>query len=651
MARSIVPGTIPIRTMSPVRVKKPEGYIVCKDDLAATTIQAVARVFLANKEWERLYIRHIQTEVLRLRNETKSKSKRARKLNFLDQKTTIFQALARGYIVRNEFCRESDRVMQNDGGVGSTLMESIRRRMSIEQRIVTLKQQLSEVRSAKSSSTDNSESNNNDDDEEVSIRTVERLKTRQKKLQIKAKTLEAVTRPLQEKFDAMRTEHDKLRKKYRKLETKNASHKYANETASAIIYPFSMEGMKATTQDRIKAEKRLDILVETSSAYANLGGMNAQDTSAFSDEVTRIGKEAHRKAKLSRDSVRSHKTASNNPTTKPPWSSSRSTTGSDEDEDGSATEATTTDHGRLLRNMIRDRSSIVREQEPILQRKESIYINRTISPTQPIGGGSYNNMPVISNTPRRKLSINPKREDLCIKCGSCGSLIKPERNRSTSPKLKRLDGKFNTPKISNKRTPKISNIPTNITDTSTTSARKPMRRAYSEVFTPVSQFMLQLETTEGMRRVLSEHKIPTKASSPSSSRNTNNKNILVRKDEPKDDSRQPRRKSRDRSGNCGEKNSPKKSLKGKKKDITAKKSKQWWDESPSPDSKTSSEDITVPNNQPRRLKSLNARPTIDVRTNKHTYLRRTSSLSESSKERRRFVDQAIGARGVLPDLI
>jgi hypothetical protein len=641
--------------MSPVCVKKPESYIVCKDSLAATTIQAAVRVFLAKKEWENLYIRHIQMEVLRLRKETKSKAKRAKKLTFLDKNATILEALARGYIVRNGYCLKSDRTMQHEGGVGSTLMESVRLRMSIQQRIETLKQQLSKVRSAKSSSNTESDSeSNNDDGEEVSIRTVERLKTSQQKLQSKARTLEAVTKPLQDKFDVLRTEHERLKKKSRKLETKNASRKYANEAASELLEKklqtirditksdlqtvtdrLSIEGMKAATQDRTKAEKRLDVLVETSSTYANLSGMNAQDASAFTDEVTRIGKEAHRKAKLLRDSVRSHI--------------------SDEDEDGSATEATTTDHGRDLRNMLRDHNRIGRDQERILQRKASIHINRNISPTQPIEGGSYNNTPVISNTRRRKLSINTKRE----------SLFEPERNRSTSPKLKRLDGKFKTSKISNKQTAKISNIST------TTSTIKPMRRTYSEVFTPVSQLLVQLETTKGMRRVLSEHKIPAKPSSPSSRRrlktlqeelrdeclntNTNKKN-LVQKDEPKDESRQPRRKSRDRSGKPCEKNSPKKSPRGKKKDIAAtKKSKKanrlWWDEPRSPDSKTSSEDINAPNNQPRRHKSLNARPTIGIRTNKRTYLRKTTSLSESSKGRRRFVDQAIGARGVLPDLI
>jgi hypothetical protein len=645
MAILTVSSTIP--TTMPVRVNRSKSYIVCKDDLAATTIQAAARVFLSKKEWEHLYIEHIQTEVFRLINETKAKAKVARKRKFLDKNATILQTLARGYIVRNGH-RESDRVIRDDGSVGHTLTESVRIRMDIRKRIDALKQQLSEVRSSKISTSTNSDSENNDD--EVSIRNVVRLKGRQQKLQIRAKTLEAVTRPLQEKFGGLGTKNEKLRKKYRKIETKNESRKYANEafsellneknqtiqdTYKELVTQLSTEGMKKATQDRMKAEKRLDVLVETSGEYANLG-MNERDASAFSDEVTRIGREAHRKAKLFRDSVRSHMSSNN--LIKP--CSSRSVTSSDDDR--SATETTTEEpttakietssprrdvdpkpilqkqgHGHVLRKLLQDRCPIVREQESILQRRD----------------GSYTITPIISNTQTRKICFTPKREDLFIKRGSRRSLLEPERNRSTSPTLKIQDGSFintsktsnaQTPKTSNKQTPKISNVPSTITTTTTTT--KPIRRTYSEVRTPISQLLQQLETN-GPRRVNSELKIPT-------------------------------RKSSECSGTSGE-NVPTKSSKGKKKDIMAKQSKQASrsnsrsrDEPPSRSmvrhNSETSEDIP---DQPRRHVSLNALPTMDVRENKHSCVHRTTSLSESAKGRRRLVDQAMGACAMLPDLI
>ena len=313
--------------ISPCAVARPESWMTCQSDFAATTIQSVARVYLAKKEWELLYVQHIENEVLRLKKEQKTRAKRAHKLQILNRRATTIQTLFRGYLVRKNY-RDSDKILRGVPS-GLSLMEAVRKRMVIQQRIESLKKQLSEVRQARNPCDDDREGR-----DEISVRKVEKLKATQLKLNIKAKTLEAVTRPLQEKFDGLRAEHEKLMKRYGKLESKNESRRYSNEkkaellakkrkqiqeTRDELANSLSDQSIEATRKERSRAQHRLDTLVETSNTYASMG-MNERDASAFSDEVKRIGREAHRKAKLFRDSLRSQM-ASNLTTS---WNSSRS---------------------------------------------------------------------------------------------------------------------------------------------------------------------------------------------------------------------------------------------------------------------------------------------------------------------------------------
>lgn len=554
--------TITPTTFSPApsTPKKPASFMACKDDVAAISIQSVVRVYLAKKEWDFLYVQHIEHEILRLREEARCRAKKARKRKILDGHATTLQTLARGYIVRESF-RKSDKHHL-------PLIESVRKRMEMRQKIEKLKKQISEVKEARNDNTLDEKDDENIRDE-VSIRKVEQLKATQHRLHIKAKTLEAVIRPLQEKFKVLREEDEKLRKKFGKLESKNESRKYANETKRELLAEkqkvlqetrdeLLSDEMDRITRERSKAQQRLDTLVETASAYASLGRMNECDASAFAEEVARVGQQAHNKAKLFKDSLRSLSMASNHSIDTAaaqalPTYSKQDSSNSLLSDDGAVSRPTKPRHGRVLRNMLRDRSEKNRSLSPIKcldgsftssssssddssrrqlkgqrylvkrslsgekrenlllkrdhskrnlertpspQRHESVFIkkdrNRTPSPTK--GSGSANNTPVISNKMKFKgltTSVTPKAND------------KAKLSNTVTPKVSSGTPKStNTPKTSNTHTPKISNKQTPKTTNVTTSDNsKPMRRTYSEANTSIA------DMKKGLRKVLSERLI------------------------------------------------------------------------------------------------------------------------------------------------
>lgn len=552
--------TITQTTFSPApsTPKKPPSFMACKDDVAAISIQTAARVYLAKKEWEFLYVQHIEHEILRLQEEARWKAKKARKLKILDGHATTLQTLARGYIVRESY-RKSDKQHLS-------LMESVRKRMETRQRIENLKKQISQVKEARNDNNlDEKDDENNRD--EVSVRKVEQLKATQHRLNIKARTLEAVTRPLQEHFKILREEDEKLRKKFGKIESKNESRKYTNETKRELLAEkhkvlqetrdeLLSDEMDRIARERSKAQLRLDTLVETASAYASLGRMNERDASAFAEEVARIGQQAHNKAKLFKDSLRSLSMASNHSIDTEaaqmmPSYSKQDSQNSLLSDDGAVSRPTKPRHGRVLRNMLRDRSEKNRSLSPIQrhdgsfsssssddsssrrqlkgqrylvkrslsgekrenlllkrdrskrnlertpspQRHESVFIkkdrNRTPSPTK--GSGSANNTPVISNKMKFKgitTSVTPKANDKA----KVSNTVTPKAGSSTPKSI-------NTPKTSNTQTPKISNKQTPKTTNVTTSESKPMRRTYSEVNTSV------MDMKKGLRKVLSERLI------------------------------------------------------------------------------------------------------------------------------------------------
>ena len=742
----------------------PESYYVCEDDLAAVKIQRAARMYLARKQWEELYVRHIKSQVLRLKEEAKLKTKNDKRRKFLDASATVVQALARGYIIRNGY-RKCDKNRRDDGGDGLSLMESIRKRMRIRQKIEMLKQQIAEVRATKNSTGIDIATVG-----DISASKVELLKGKQHRLQTKAKTLEAVTRPLQEKFDELRKENEKLRSKLRKIESKNESRKHANETNAELLEEKlqtiqsmndEIKSLDFVTYQRTKAQKRLDKLVESSSAYANLGGMSERDSSAFTDEVARIGREAHRKARMFRDSLRSHISTSS--LTKPRSSrsiadsvgttdtteSTTAETSSSQRDLGSKTSLQRRGHGGVLRKLLRDRSrqsvteseeprstrkllrdrsrrSVTESEEPRStspQRRESIFIKRdrsrrslleseqnhnrrslrsllesehrrsrrslgseensNVTPTSHKSEGSNFNTPVMSNTGKKTVSIKRGRRD---------GLLEPRLDRSVSPDatLERHDGSLNnTPVISNQKSVVLKRGRRNGTlepklDRSVSPAQKghdrssnntpkrkgtkTMRRISSETRTPLSQLR-----TGGMRRVFSERRIsptPAQKSQPSSS-------LFKLKEELRDECRsgsglskellgetqQPRRKNSTR-----DESTPMKSPNGKKKlnkDCVsrAKTSRKARSRSrsrdPAEDSQTSEKngailrgkrpsDVDIAS-QLRRHVSLTAKA-IEMRKNKRSYLRKSTSLTDSSISRRKLVDESMDSRGMLPHL-
>lgn len=536
---------------------KPSNFFYCKDYFAATTIQSAVRMYLAKKEWEILYVQHIQNEVLRLREEAKANVRRARKRKYLDQHATVVQSLTRGYIVRSSY-RESDRILRNHSSKGMSLMEAVQRRMDIRQRIETLKQRVAEARAAKGRDSDTEKS------DDVSRQKLMLLKGENQKLQIKAKTLEAVSRPLQEKFNGLRTEHEKLSKRFRKLESKNNKHRSANEGAKELLQEkieaiqattkelastLSLRGVEQATHQRSKAQKRLDTLVETSSQYANLGGMSERDASAFADEVSRIGREAHKKAKLFRDSMRSHISMNSLAKTL----SSRKLTSGEEDSESSTettviSEATTETenkspqqeatskrkvgkrrHGRILQKLMRDRS---------LTSLECSDDNRSVSPPLQRQDGSFNNnnsgdAPRVIRKGKRifikrdgsRRSVNvgreqhrtpspQRRESFFVKRDrskeNCHS-VSPTSDRSfgshnNTPVIsnKMKIGKAETPKLREKLTPTVDNSETpkmNNKHTPKTSNVKPLRRISSQSRSPSSELKSR---NGGMRKVASE---------------------------------------------------------------------------------------------------------------------------------------------------
>lgn len=701
MVTLTLPSTITAR-MSIDCDSKPESLYVWQDDVAATTIQSVMRMFLAKKECDNKFVKHIEREVLRLKIEARERAKRARKRTFLDKKATAIQSLLRGYIVRNEYKKIDWRRRNNEEDVnddrGNSLMYSVRKRMDVRKRIEDLRRQISNVRSKQSSlNTDSENDNDNDNDnnhdhdhdhdhdnennDEVSISKVERLKTRQNKLQTKAETLEAVTRPLREKFESMRAENERLRKKYRKLEAKNETRQFAQETFAELLEEkmetieelnkelnttLSSERMQKLTQELSKAMKKVDALAATANTYAKVG-MNEQDAAAFADAVARIGWDAHQKAKLFGDSLRSHMA-----TNLSKYGSNRSLTSVSEDR--SATETATIStasesyvglspsrprrgHGRVLTRLLRDRSrSRDRSSEEVTD------VDSSVTPTLQRRDESFTNTPRISNSTRILL-----RRDESLN-------TTPRVSNSTQNLLRRDETLNTTPRISNssltllRREGSFNNMPPKVI---TTTNSKPMRRRHSEIRIPNPQLQRR---DLGLRKVLSERKILTTPShSPPSSRlnvlrkelreevRSNLRKELLQRDE----SRQPRRKSRDRS-TADSLAVTKKSSKGSKKKekspriTTTKKPKQGSrnrkrSESPNrmadrlssetngvlgrkKNSKEHQLNLTTNKQQPRRMVSLTA-STIDIRKSKRTYLRKVASLTENAKGRRRLVDE------------
>ena len=703
--------------LSPWARSKPESYIACEHDFVATTIQCAARVFLAKKEWEFRYVRHIKNEIFRLKEEQKSEAKKSRKKRVLRQKIITIQTLARGYVVRKRY-RESDKLLRGSNDAGFSLMESVRKRMDIRQRIASLRQQISEVREARNTFGDSGD--DEDDREGVSVSRVEELKATQHKLNINIKTLEAVTKPLQEKFEGLRAEHEKLEKKHGKIESKNASRKYSNEVKAALLakkqtaientrdeltLALSGEGIEIVCKERAKAQQRLDTLVETSSAYARLG-MNERDAAAFADDVGRIGKDAHRNAKLYKDSLRSHVASSNLS-----WSSKSLTSNTVDTTAAVASQAQgkiprmqkatsaslllSSDgavrpikrgHGRVLKNLLRDRSASSESEQnhslsPTLKRQDGSFSSTsstdenhqskmlrkgwwnidkresTPSPTKP--RGSANNNLVITNKIKFKnnttTTATPKITE------------KRKANINITPKTSNT----HTTKVSNRETPKITNV----------TGKNSMRRTYSEDNTSVS------EMKKGLRKVLSERTMLGE-SSPSSrrvsklmeelwdeckSRDTRSKSQEPKKlkSKKKDNGRRPRKGSNSRSTSPkhsrsrshsqshgrnhrrrGHSNNPrsKSNGRGNREDKGhSKVDRQLCPVGIQKDEYNYNEEDQF--DQPKRHISLTT-PKIEVlrKNSRRPNFCRTPSLTESSKNRRKFVDDCIDSDGMMPHL-
>jgi len=316
------------------------------------------------------------------------------------------------------------------------------------------------------------------------------------------------------------------------------------------------------------------------------------------------------------------------------------------------------------------------------QRRESVLVkrssrrsllepeqNRSVSPTL-TRQGSFNNTPKISNKVKFGSKVIPKISNK-IKIG------KEESPKTTSaPKLgggatTPNSSNTQTPRTSNKHTPKASNV---------TATNKPVRRINSETFAPISQINRR---DGGLRKVLSERRIGATAQpSPPSSRLMKLKEELRQecrsinqRKELQDDCRQQRRKSWDHSedptpskkspkgGKKKEKTKERTPRKPKRRSRSRSRSQSRGEESQRNDSvdrqnsdsggllrgkRPVREEQDLPE-QPKRFISLNA-PMIEIRKNKRSYLRKTTSLTESSKGRRKLVDECIGARGMMPHL-
>ncbi len=669
---------------------------------------------MAKREWEYLYVQHIQAEIVRLKQEHKLKAKRKRKRKILDRHATKIQTLVRGIIVRNEY-RQSDKQVR--GAIaGLSLLESVRKRMEMRKKIENLKKQISEVREAR-----NRDDTTEENDSEVSVRKVEELKATQHKLHIKAKTLEAITRPLQEKFDDLRSEQEKLRKKFGKIESKNESRRYANDTKSELLAQkqkvlqetrdeLLSEEMDRISRERSKAQQRLDTLVETSSAYASLGGMSERDASAFADEVARIGKEAHRKAKLFRDSHRSQlalslgshhsiDTAAAQVVLQPPRRSGSSS--SLLSDDGAVSpKSRDRGHGRALRAMLRDRSEKNRSLSPLRQngsfnsssssseesrrqlkgqrylvkrslspkrenfllkrehnkrevspqRNESVFIkrdrNRTPSPTKS-NGGSANNTPVISNKLKFKGTTTvTPKANDTNKVG--GSTATPKVSSST-PKSN-SNSNNQTPKISNTHTPKICNKQTPKTTNVTDTNSKPMRRTYSEVNTSV------LEMKRGLCKVLSERMMVSLDDDIPASPPGNRLNKLkdeLRKDlqrkNLRKDSKGGRSKSRDR--NEPKKPKSKKKEKSKQSNKRSNSPSRSNSQSHSNDRGINRSDSNSRSNSRSNSNGRGVRRSSNSRSNSRSRNDRSNSKSRSRSNRdeepRRTVDRQFSGTGGL----
>jgi len=266
-------------------------------------------------------------------------------------------------------------------------------------------------------------------------------------------------------------------------------------------------------------------------------------------------------------------------------------------------------------------------------------LDRSVSPDATLErhDGSLNNTPVISN-----------QKSVVLKRGRRNGTLEPKLDRSVSPTPKGHDrSSNNTPKRKGTKT---------------------MRRISSETRTPLSQLR-----TGGMRRVFSERRIsptPAQKSQPSSS-------LFKLKEELRDECRsgsglskellgetqQPRRKNSTR-----DESTPMKSPKGKKKlnkdcvsraKNSSKARSRSRSRDPAEDSQTSEKsgvilrgkrpsDVDIAS-QLRRHVSLTAKA-IEMRKNKRSYLRKSTSLTNSSISRRKLVDESMDSRGMLPHL-
>lgn len=313
---------------------KPQSFYDCRKDLAATTIQTRARVYLATKEWEGRYVRFIQGEVRRIRSEAKRRKRREKLRKLLDKKATILQAFVRGCFVRKDYVLvlvdrgdRSSRCGENNGAI--SLMDTVRKRRYLRRTNEALRKQISDLEeeTARRITSNGNYKHHNDVNAQSKHadsrqKVVDRLQSKQRKLSIKARALKAVAEKMQKKSDALAGERDRLvamrmgtSSKNDDLRSANAQYKkdlqqtmrtskaIAREMDSLLLSEVAIE---KTTRDRTKAEKTLDEKVESALATGASGAPkddHENEDSEFAADVAKIGREAHRKANELREGV------------------------------------------------------------------------------------------------------------------------------------------------------------------------------------------------------------------------------------------------------------------------------------------------------------------------------------------------------------
>lgn len=176
---------------------------------AAVVIQCLARAVAARKEREKRYVRHIKEKAKQIKREKKQRK--------LGKAATVIQKYSRRTIVQQRYRLVFEKVGE-------------RRALKVKQEKIRKKTEKLQSRLKKEiQRIEKGDPADIPDAEAESSKLVELLQSEFKKLQVKQKTLEGMTKPLKKNLETLMKENESLREEYQSVQDKNKAIKAATE--------------------------------------------------------------------------------------------------------------------------------------------------------------------------------------------------------------------------------------------------------------------------------------------------------------------------------------------------------------------------------------------------------------------------------------